>query len=108
MKYIDSDHLIDKILQLQKEYAQTEAKEDHQGMKAVLGGQCYTLTKVVKIIESLQDEQPEVDLEKEIDNFLNKTGIPYVWCNDEEQKEWCDIIARHFYELGLKTARKED
>ena len=60
MKYIDSDRLIDKILQLQKEYSQTEAKEDHEGMKAVLGGQCYTLTKVIEIIESLQDEQTDM------------------------------------------------
>ena len=50
-------------------------------------------------------KQPEVDLEKEIDTFLNETGAPYVWCNDDEQKEWCNIIARHFYELG--NARKD-
>ncbi len=57
--------------------------------------------------EFLYGKQPEVDLGKEIDNFLNETGAPYVWCNDDEQKEWCNIIARHFYELGL-NARKEE
>ena len=60
----------------------------------------YGKWKIVK------QEQPEVDLEKEIDKFLNETGAPYVWCNDDEQKEWCNIIARHFYELG--NARKEE
>lgn len=64
----------------------------------------YNLPSVAKYI---QQDQPEVDLEKEIDKFLNETGAPYVWCNDDEQKEWCNIIARHFYELGLK-ARKEE
>jgi len=57
--YIDADRLIDKILQLQKEYAQTEVKEDNKTMRAVLGGQYYTLMEVVKIIYSLQQEQPE-------------------------------------------------
>lgn len=56
--------------------------------------------------EFLYGKQPEVDLEKEVDKFLNETGAPYVWCNDDEQKEWCNIIARHFYELGL-NARKD-
>ena len=42
----------------------------------------------------------KLDLEKEIENFLDESGAPYVWCNDEEQKEWCTLIAKHFYELG--------
>lgn len=53
-----------------------------------------------------QQEQPEVDLEKQIDTFLNETGAPYVWCNDDEQKEWCNIIARHFY--GLRNRALEE
>lgn len=121
MKYIDSDRLIDKILQLQKEYAQTEAKEDHKVMKAVLGGQCYTLTKVVEIIESLQDEQPEVDLDldKELDRYYGvyrKDGKTYDIEDGEECEDWKEmfdpyntfVFARHFYELGKLNARKEE
>lgn len=36
------------------------------------------------------------ELEKEIKKFLNDTGAPYYWCNDAEQKDWCETIARHF------------
>lgn len=56
------------------------------------------ISKAIDIIQ--QSEQPDVDLEKEVDKFLNETGAPYVWCNDDEQKEWCNIIARHFAEWG--------
>ena len=59
-----------------------------------------------EILDTLQ-EQP-VDLEKEIEKFLNESGAPYVWCNDEEQKEWCGIIAKHFYELGREHQRTLD
>lgn len=45
-------------------------------------------------------------LEEEIDKFLNETGAPYCWCNDDEQKDWCTIIARHFYELGRQSKPK--
>ena len=59
-KYIDADLLIEKILQLHKEYALTEVKEDNKAMRAVLGGQCFTLMEVVKIIDSLRDEQTDM------------------------------------------------
>ena len=50
-----------------------------------------------------KQEQPEVDLEKEINKFLNESGFPCFWCNDDEQKEWCGVIACHFYELGKNS-----
>lgn len=58
----------------------------------------------------VSQEQPEVELEleKEIDKFLNETGAPYVWCNDDEQKEWCSIIARHFWNKGYNARKKEE
>ena len=74
----------------------------------------FSLCDIDEIFEGIgdaeqeQQEQSEMDLEKEIDNFLNETGAPYVWCNDDEQKEWCNTIARHFYELGRLNARKEE
>lgn len=110
MKYIDAERLIDKILQLQKKYAQTKVKEDDKAMRAVLGGQCYTLTKVVKIIESLQNEQPEVDLEKELDQWRHEhfAGERDGHYSGEylERSSQLDI-ARHFYNLG-RNARKEE
>ena len=47
-----------------------------------------------------QQEQPEVDLEKEVQRWKNKHGV--VGMDDLWLK-----FARHFYELGLK-ARKEE
>jgi hypothetical protein len=49
--------------------------------------------------------QPEVDLEKEFNDFLdNIEGVPRMWHSDE-QIEWAKDIARHFYELGLNTKK---
>ena len=66
-----------------------------------------------------EQEQPEVDLEKEMDKYYgmyrDKTGKTYDIENDEPCFDWEEDelsehemrLARHFYELGLK-ARKED
>ena len=55
------------------------------------------------------DEQPEVDLEEEINRFWdscikhkNERGGNVIWSNKLE----VEVLIRHFYELGLK-ARKE-
>lgn len=60
--------------------------------------------------QSLHQEQPEVDLEKEIDSEWKKClpideGMGVEVANIHI--EAFDIIARHFYELGL-NARKEE
>ena len=47
--------------------------------------------------------EKEAYLNEEVEKFLNESGYPYFWCNDDEQKEWCWVIARHFFELGLNT-----
>lgn len=67
----------------------------------------YNVPSVARFIHAKQ-EQPKVDWEKEIDKFLNETGAPYVWCNDDEQKEWCNIIARHFWNKGYNARKKEE
>ena len=56
-----------------------------------------SLLKQVK--KKLQQEQPEVDLEKEVQRWKNKHGV--VGMDDLWLK-----FARHFYELGL-NARKD-
>jgi len=58
-----------------------------------------------------QDEQSEVDLEKEVHNYLKthhlhiKDGGRVVFDNDDSPNFMCDIrdIARHFYELGKNS-----
>lgn len=51
-------------------------------------------------------EQPEVDLEKEFNNFLdNIEGVPRMWHSDE-QIEWGKDIAKHFLELGISISNE--
>ena len=57
-----------------------------------------------QVKKKLQQEQPEVDLEKEIEEWLKAGPI-----TDTRYDDYCDAdiqeTARHFYELGL-NARK--
>ena len=47
----------------------------------------------------LVEEEPEVDLEKEIDKTISE-------CTNGYNFDW-DRFARHFYELGLKARKGE-
>ena len=54
-----------------------------------------------------KQEQQEVDLEKEFEDYLdNVEGQPRMWHSDE-QMEWAKDIARHFWNKGY-NAKKED
>ena len=53
---------------------------------------------IIKLIDSLQQEQPEVDLEKEIADFWTATG----WCQIMTLSKF-KVIARYFYGLGLNV-----
>lgn len=72
-------------------------------------------------IDYIKQEQPDMDLEleKELDSYYGvyrKDGKTYDIDDDEECVDWKECVnpyaeidlARHFYELGLKSARKED
>lgn len=107
MKYIPADELIAEIRKLRSESCISESDDYYE----------YAKSEIIDIITSLQQEQPEVDLEKELKEHID----------DEWSDEWSDDvgnwiryrrgttsmevedvkeIARHFYELGL-NARKE-
>lgn len=52
-------------------------------------------------------EVREVDLEKEINNFLESVeGEPRMWHSDE-QIVWAKSIAKHFLELGIRIRTEE-
>lgn len=89
--------------------ASTEiATPNDSGLYNVITETCMKLRGFIKArLDS--DEQLKKDFDKEIDKFLNETGAPYLWCNDDEQKEWCIIIARHFAQWGAihLNAKKE-
>ena len=79
MKYIDADKLIAEIerRRLSNRYIDTEDYEN----------------ELLEIIDSLQQEQPEVDLEKEIKNYLATK------CAGDDEPSVSEI-ARHFAEWG--------
>ena len=104
-KYIDAEKLIALLEQRKKQLARWTDKE-------------YANQRIDEIdcildvdIDSLQQEQSKVDLEKEIATWIPSHitgGEEGVWkeCREAVTK-WAGIVARHFYELGLK-ARKEE
>ena len=99
MKYIDADKLIAEIRELRSESCISESDEYYEIAKS----------EIIDIITSLQQEQPEVDLEKEItpslvENMLCEFGVQSI---EDVDSECLADIARHFYELGL-NARKEE
>ena len=99
MKYIDADHLRAEI---EKTYM-LEIAPWLSGVSAKSAIYDY----VMPIVDSLQQEQPEVDLEKEIDRMWNPR-FNLGWDDNSllsiNHKSF-EAIARHFYELGL-NARK--
>lgn len=65
----------------------------------------YFVPSIARFIHAKQ-EQPEVDFEKEFNDFLNNVeGVPRMWHSDEQIK-WAKDIARHFWNKGY-NARKE-
>ena len=67
-------------------------------------GKILAYNEILALIDSLQQEQPEVDLEKEIDAYLEPIKPSQI---QEAPFTSMENIARHFYELGFK-ARKEE
>jgi len=95
MKYIDAEKLKTEIerRRLSNRYIDTEGYEN----------------ELLEIINSLQQEQPGVDLEEDItpslvENMLCEFGVQSI--DDMDSKNLAEF-ARHFYELGF-NARKEE
>lgn len=97
MKYIDAEKLIAEI-----ERWRDKAKEKYNESTYSMG-RCDALAEFRNHIVSLQQEQPEVDLEKEIENYWLATD----WCNILQLKKF-KVIARYFYGLGLNAKRRND
>ncbi len=104
MKYIDADKLIAEIERLDKVSKETMRSPSGVGLEFAFGISAG-YADVLKLIASLQQEQPEVDLEKEIEQYT----IGFIG-ELRNYKDWTPRIARfarYFYELGF-NARKEE
>ena len=110
MKYIDTEKLIHDLEERIFAYSEKCANGDDYRKDAI-----ETLLKDVKYQCSIQQEQPEVDLEEEFANFLEKENA---YINDNDVISYYnggsfnhtyDIypIARYFFELGLKARKGE-
>lgn len=83
--------------------------EGNKQFAAIRGAQHYELISLVRFINTL--ETKEVDLEKEIFNYLDnhnlsiQDGGRIVFNNGDTPNLLCDFrdIAKFFFELGLKT-----
>lgn len=96
MKYIDADKLITEIEQL-KETNKVSTMKVSEYVQGGIYGFDLAIEKIVTIITSHPQEQPEVDIRKELGR------VELMGSNNASDMEH---IARHFYELG--RARKEE
>ena len=65
MKYIDAEKLYEKVDALMAHYAKAEKEmEDDAELSIFYQGKRKTCSEIINLITSLQQEQPEVDLEK--------------------------------------------
>lgn len=100
MKYIDAEKL-KKIVEQAKQRALKGVEVDEN---MYCDGRADAFGDVLLEIDSLQQEQQEVDLEEEMRKELR---LHY---NDDQDVYWWNYLKnsfRHFYELGL-NARKEE
>lgn len=100
-KYIDADKLKELISQVEKEFIEKSETKGYTTLE--YRHKAEGLHLALQFIDSLQQEQLEVDLEKEIEwewVHREKQEIDLIECA-EMDKEAFVRFARHFYELGL-------
>ena len=100
MKYIDADELKNKVNKLRQDWLGNSTGLEVAEEGAELGAAESILDSLDDIIDSLQQEQPEVDLENEIQiysNYLEENGLTAP----------LEAVARHFWNKGY-NARKEE
>ena len=109
MKYIDADLLREKI----SEQMESLPREVGRGAGTITSkgyGMMEAFQIVRSIIDSLQQDLPEVDLEKalnDLDNaYFDLDGIAVVGATHYLTVNDLKDIARYFYELGLKAGEK--
>ena len=117
MKYINADRLREMIAEQMKSLP----REVGRGAGTITSkgyGMMQAFQIMRSIIDSLQQEQPEVDLEKEMDKYYgmyrDKAGETYDIEDDEPCFDWKEDelsenkmhMARYFYELGFKARKK--
>ena len=110
-KYIDVERLkveIEKRLKNVRDYM-NGAGMKYKGPKYYKAqGKESAYDALLNVIDSLQQKQPEVDLEKEYQEFCKDYPFPWSsqYVNREYIDELCLSVARHFY--GLRNRILEE
>ena len=103
MKYIDAEKLIAEIERELSAHDKVDHLEAFEVGKAWNRGHRKALENIRSFINSLQQEQPEVDLEREIIRYK----VPFSDDKEYLNETTLDSIAHHFYNLG-RNSRKEE
>lgn len=105
MKYIDADRLIAYLEEeADIEFKKTEENANSPVLCHFHNGCRMMALETIDFIKQHQQEQPEVDLEEEMEKELRSHY------NDDQDVYWWNYLKnsfRLFYELGL-NARKEE
>jgi len=107
MKYIDSEKLKTELESIYDNMLRrTKVDKDNSDYWE---GKADAYRNVIDTITSLQQEQPEVDLEEEANECWDYVFSAIGWDENSlitmNHKEFL-AFARHFYELGLKARKK--
>lgn len=103
MKYIDANKLKAEIERRFSEY-------NHDSSHHIQAAECASILDFIdtlNTIDSIQQEQPESDIEKEIHEYIEKEfgerwdGCVPISCFD------LVMMANYFYELGLNVRKEE-
>lgn len=104
-KYIDAEKLKTEIERL-REINRKALEADHIEA-GVFHGRAQTLNYLFEFIDSPQQEQPEVDLEKYIENEINHYGLSlYEASYGTFSASQIDRIIRNAFELGQREMRR--
>ena len=85
------------VKKLKAEIERRFSEYNHDSNHHIQAAECAS---ILDFIDSLQQEQTEVDLEKEIDKTVSE-------CTNGYNFDW-DRFAHYFYELGLNARKDAD
>lgn len=102
VKYIDAERLKTEIEALKRRKGFLPLGKAEITEAYMARGVQFTCDDIVNLIQSLQQEQSEVDLEKVLSGFIGR----YAHENSGEYPSAIDI-AHYFYDLRLNTRKEE-
>ena len=102
--YIDADLLLKEIEKRIKSSESCPFIEAEVGAEERREGKIQGYKEILVLLYSLQQEQPEVDLDELINDFLLNN---YEFLVERDSNVVVQKLARHFYELGLNVRKEE-